>query len=297
MKVDARKPCATRWTSAEGSTISDFSSIAPRYRETATVQRAAAERLFDMLRIGREDDVLDLGCGTGHLTQRIRAMTDGVVAGIDPSPGMIAEAKGGASAGVAFEVGTAESLAAVERYDAILCNSALQWFSEPSRALSNCLAALRPGGRMAVQAPARADYCPNFVRSVDALKRDSRTRRDFAGFRAPWLFLESAAEYAGLFTGVGFSVVSSEIEEARQRCTPTKAYEVFESGAAAGYLNPDHYATRPTPAYFAAAREVIARELRSQATADGALELTFFRIYLLVRKPRAGAASRAGCGA
>ena len=247
-----------------------------------------------MLRIDREDDVLDLGCGTGHLTQKIRAMTDGVVVGMDPSPGMIAEAEaeveGGAPAKVVFEVGRAESLAAVDRYDAILCNSALQWFGESSRALSNCLAALRPGGRMAVQAPARADYCPNFVKAVDALKRDSRTRRDFAGFRFPWLFLGSAAEYAGLFADVGFSVVSSAIEEARQRCTPAKAYEVFESGAAAGYLNPDHYATRPAPGYFAAAREVIARELRSQAAADGALELTFFRIYLLARKPRAGMA-------
>jgi hypothetical protein len=143
---------------------------------------------------------------------------------------------------------------------------------------------------MAVQAPARADYCPNFVRAVNGLRRDSRTRRDFAGFRSPWLFLGFAAEYAGLFADVGCSVVSSEIEEARQRCTPAKAYEVFESGAAAGYLNPDHCAAPPRPGCFAAAREVIAREFRSQASADGTLELTFFRIYVLARKPTAGMA-------
>ena len=34
-----------------------------------------------------------------------------------------------------------------EAFDAILCNSAFQWFTDGERALRNCFAALRPGGR------------------------------------------------------------------------------------------------------------------------------------------------------
>ena len=52
-------------------TLSDFTSIAPIYRQSATLQKSAAERLFWMLAITRADDVLDLGCGTGHLAQEI----------------------------------------------------------------------------------------------------------------------------------------------------------------------------------------------------------------------------------
>jgi trans-aconitate methyltransferase len=197
---------------------------------------------------------------------------------------MIAEAQRQALAGVAFEVGSAESLDDLDRYDAILCNSAFQWFHDPPSALANCLAALRSGGRMAIQAPARSDYCPNFIQAVGTLRSDPRTRGDFDRFRSPWFFLESADAYARVFTDVGFAVEFSEITTVREQCTPAHAHEVFESGAAAGYLNAGCYPTPPSPDYFPAARALIARQLQSQAI-DGVLELTFFRIYLLARKP------------
>ncbi|MFL5264631.1 MAG: methyltransferase domain-containing protein, partial [Anaeromyxobacteraceae bacterium] len=44
-------------------------------------------------------------------------------------------------------------------FDVVFCNSALHWFKETARALAACRRALRPGGRMAMQAPARQDYC------------------------------------------------------------------------------------------------------------------------------------------
>ena len=72
--------------------MSNFTTIAPKYQQTATLQKSASERLFEMLQISRTDDVLDLGCGTGHLTQTIRSKTDGIVVGTDPTDEMIAEA-------------------------------------------------------------------------------------------------------------------------------------------------------------------------------------------------------------
>ena len=265
--------------------MSDFSSIAPTYRQTATLQKSAAERVFDLLAIGPADTVLDLGCGTGHLANQIRQKTSGRILGLDPSAGMIAEARRQAAAHVEFQVGTAEELDFPDSFDAIFCNSAFQWFRDPPRALANCFAALRSGGRMAIQAPARREYCPNFLAAVDGLSRDPRTQATFAHFRPPWLFLETAGAYADLFRQAGFDVVSSAIEEVKQRCSPAKAFETFESGAAAGYLNPACYAV-PWPEDFpAVAREILARGFERQAGADGQLDLTFFRIYLLARRP------------
>jgi ubiquinone/menaquinone biosynthesis C-methylase UbiE len=266
--------------------MSDFSSIAPKYKQTATLQKSAAEQLFDLLRISKADDVLDLGCGTGHLTAQLRQLTAGKVAGIDPAAGMIDVARREAAGDVEFLVGTAEALDMPGQFDAIFCNSAFQWFRDPGRAVARCHATLRPGGRMAIQAPARARYCPNFVEAVAALRLDPRTRDTFSRFHSPWCFLETAEEYAAVFQRAGFAVVSSEIEAVQQRCAPGKAFEMFESGAAAGYLNPRCYAGAWPAGYLAAAREIIAGQFEAQAASDGQLELIFFRIYLLARKPQ-----------
>lgn len=84
--------------------MSNFTTIAPKYRQTATPQRSASERLFDMLEISRTDDVLDLGCGAGHITRTIRSKTDGIVVGTDPSAGMIAKATQRYTPTKAFEI-------------------------------------------------------------------------------------------------------------------------------------------------------------------------------------------------
>ena len=265
--------------------MSDFSSIAPKYRQTSTLQKSAAERVFDLLAIGPAEAVLDLGCGTGHLTNLIRQKTAGKVLGLDPSEGMIAEARRQAVTNVEFQVGTAEELNFAGQFDAIFCNSAFQWFRDPPRALANCRTALRPGGRMAIQAPARHDYCPNFLAAVDGLRHDPRTQAVFAHFRPPWYFLETAADYTAVFQRAGFTVVSATIEDVKQRCSPAKAFEMFESGAAAGYLNPTCYDTHGPKDYISAAREIIARGFERQAGADGLLDLVFSRIYLLARRP------------
>jgi trans-aconitate methyltransferase len=248
-------------------------------------QKSAAERLFWMLGVERTDDVLDLGCGTGHLAQEIRVLTDGRVVGIDLSPEMIALAREAAPATIEFGTGDVHALDMPEAFDVILSNSAFQWFKDGELALRNCLAALRPGGRMAMQAPARQEYCPQFVHAVARLAGDPRTAETWSHFHTPWTFYETGEEYARLFEAAGFSVVAAEMEELREHATPERALEMFESGAAAGYLNPECYDV-PLPAGYAeAARELILDDLSSRAGGDGLVELLFSRVYVLARKP------------
>jgi trans-aconitate 2-methyltransferase len=265
--------------------MSNFTTIAPNYQQTAMLQKSASERLFDMLDIRRNDDVLDLGCGPGNLAQKIRSATDGIVVGIDPSGGMIAEAQRNSAPDITFYVGDAESLNMADQFDAIFCNSAFHWFRDPWRAVVNCYNALRSSGRIAIQAPARTNYCPNFLLATDSLKGDPRTQEPFTHFRSPWFFLETAEGYGDIFTGAGFSILSSVIETVTQRCGPEKTFEMFESGAAAGYLNPDCYETALPSDYISTARDLLARHFHSQAASDGQVELTVFRIYLLACKP------------
>ncbi len=53
----------------------DISKIAAKYEDYSSVQRSAAEVLLKLLEIVCRDDVLDLGCGIGNLTRKIREMT------------------------------------------------------------------------------------------------------------------------------------------------------------------------------------------------------------------------------
>ena len=49
-----------------------------------------------------------------------------------------------------------------------------------------------PGGRMAMQAPARHDYCPQFVHAVGTLAATRGPARPGRRFRTPWTFYETA---------------------------------------------------------------------------------------------------------
>ena len=264
--------------------MSNFTAIAPRYQRTSTVQQSAGERLLELASLVGTEDVLDLGCGTGQITSLIRSRTKGLVMGVDPSAGMIAEARRNHGEGIDFRVDSAETLATTQRFDAVVCNSAFQWFRDPRRALANCRKVLRPGGRIAIQAPARSDYCPAFTRAAAALGSDLRTRDVFSRFRSPWFFLETAEDYARLANDAGFVVRSSWIDTVTQRCPPAKVLEVFDSGAAAGYLNPDFYDVPLPSDYTPNARAVITSSFASQSHDDGLVDLTFFRIYLLAER-------------
>jgi trans-aconitate methyltransferase len=265
----------------------DFTGISVRYDQDSLVQKSASEKLISLLDIRSNDDVLDLGCGTGSITRRIRSLTEGKVAGIDPSEGMIREAKEKqAGMDIDFGVNAAEGFVSQEAFSVIFCNSAFQWFRDPERALGNCYAALKRGGRMGIQAPATQTYCPNFIQAIDDVGRDSRTSHAFAGFRSPWLFLETADAYAELFRKSGFDVTFATLENLKSSHTPDKAMAIFESGAAAGYLNRAYYVSSVDERYAATFREIVRASFHRQAGQDGKVELTFNRVYLVARKDR-----------
>jgi len=264
---------------------SDFSCIASEYEKTSLVQNSASDELFELLAIGETEYVMDLGCGTGHITKTIREITGGKVVGIDSADGMIREAhQNYGHLGIDFEVRPAHHLEYFEQFDVVFCNSTFQWFKPPEPALRSCYQALRKNGRIGIQAPARNVYSPNFIEAVGKVSADTSTKETFEQFESPWFFCETPEEYASVFTEAGFEIVSSKIEKITTTYTPEEVFGIFDSGAAAGYLNQAYYKLPLTQEYIENFRSIVRSSFIEQANKDGKVELTFFRIYLIAKK-------------
>ena len=89
--------------------------------------------------------ILDVGCGTGHLTADIAA-TGSLTFGIDASPAMIAQARQNFPK-LQFQLMDATEFQSEPVYDAVFSNAALHWMLKPDRVVAAVAGALKPGGR------------------------------------------------------------------------------------------------------------------------------------------------------
>jgi trans-aconitate 2-methyltransferase len=135
----------------------------PSSWDPAQYRRFAAERaqpfhdLLDKLGDRPVRRAVDLGCGPGELTV-VAAERLGVerMTGIDHSPAMLAAAAELVSERVAFEVGDISAWTSDADHDLVLAAASLQWVPDHREVLTRWVAALAPGGRLAVQVPANA---------------------------------------------------------------------------------------------------------------------------------------------
>jgi trans-aconitate methyltransferase len=152
------------------------------------------------------------------------------------------------------------------------------------KAIRNCHAALRRGGKIRIQTPAKNCYSPNFIEAIGKVKEDSRTRNIFAHFNTPWFSLETAEEYRELFQRCGFRVTLSRIENITTEHTSEEVFNIFSSAAAAAYLNQDCYNAEIGADYIDSFREIAKDAFVQQANTRGKVELIFNRIFLVAIK-------------
>ncbi len=108
-----------------------------------------AEGLLELLAPQPGEQILDIGCGTGHLTAKIAA-SGARVTGVDRSPEMIRQAREAYPA-MCFEVADARQIPLVERFDAVFSNATLHWIKEPEKVIGEVARLLGPGGRFVAE--------------------------------------------------------------------------------------------------------------------------------------------------
>jgi trans-aconitate methyltransferase len=159
-------------------------------------QQGAA--LLELLGPKPGERVLDLGCGTGHLTAQVAAAGAKVV-GLDLAPTMIEEARR-TYPQLCFVQGDARDFAFDEPFDAVLSNAALHWVKPPEKVIACVSRALKPGGRFVAEFGGRGN-----VQRIAAALAGAAAAIGPGEWRSPWYF-PAIAEYATLLEAGGLEV-------------------------------------------------------------------------------------------
>ncbi|RPH57826.1 methyltransferase domain-containing protein [bacterium] len=166
-----------------------------------------AAKVADAARIRPGERVLDVACGTGILAREVARRTgpSGHVAGIDPSPGMVAVARRLAPE-VEWREGVAESLPFPDQsFDAVVSQFGLMFFADRRQALREMLRVLDSGGRLAVAVWDALENIPAYRSEVELLEQMAGGRAADA-LRAPFV-LGDREDLARLFSEAGAASV------------------------------------------------------------------------------------------
>jgi SAM-dependent methyltransferase len=143
--------------------------------------------------------ILDLGCGDGALTVRLReAGADAV--GADSSPDFVETAR---ARGLDVRLVDGHDLASEfdGEFDAVFSNAALHWMTRPREVIDGVRHALKPGGRFV----AEFGGFGNVAAIVTALMAVARARGGDTALAFPW-FYPTPAQYSGYLEDAGFEV-------------------------------------------------------------------------------------------
>lgn len=206
---------------------------AEKYDGTKAPQIDAGRELIDAARLRETESVIDIGCGTGKLTVRLASLAHkGSVTGIDPSPEMLEKAREISTgfSNLSFRQVEAQSLDFTEEFDLAFSNSAMQWVKAQGQALNRIYLALKPGGRIAFQMPAK-NFCTEFLDYTAETMAMPEFEKYFHNRELPW-YLALREEYEAMLTQTGFKKVDVSRREYRYVFSSIK--EVLDWWASAG---------------------------------------------------------------
>ncbi|MFH7025301.1 MAG: class I SAM-dependent methyltransferase [Heteroscytonema crispum UTEX LB 1556] len=107
------------------------------------------EDLLQLLNPKPGESILDLGCGTGQLTEKI-ALSGAQVMGIDYAPAMIEKARQNYPQ-LQFDVADGRNFQVEKLLDAVFSNAALHWVPEADAVIRCIYQALKPSGRFVAE--------------------------------------------------------------------------------------------------------------------------------------------------
>jgi trans-aconitate methyltransferase len=158
------------------------------------------EDLVQLLAPAGGERILDLGCGTGYLTNLIVA-SGAEVRGLDNSPAMIEKARA-SYPDIEFQLGSATDFQFERPFDAVFSNAVLHWVLDKEGAIDSAYRNLRPGGRFVLEMGGKGN-----VEKIVLAIRKALTRHGYYKNAAlqVWYY-PSLGEYTTLLEKKGFRI-------------------------------------------------------------------------------------------
>jgi trans-aconitate methyltransferase len=166
------------------------------------VSRLSEDLVSEWLKPQVGERILDLGCGTGYLTQKI-ADSGAAAVGLDASPEMI-ERAWAQYPHLEFIVADATNFRFDQPFDGVFSNAALHWIHEAASVVECVYDALKPGGRFVTEFGCKGNVATVVKATEEALRENSYP----ALTRPPWYF-PSLGEYTSLLEQQGFFVAQA----------------------------------------------------------------------------------------
>jgi trans-aconitate methyltransferase len=161
------------------------------------------EDLLGLLNAQAGEWVLDVGCGTGHLTAKI-AESGAQVIGLDNSPDMILKAREAYPMMRWVQASASQfslsDLQMTQPFDAIFSNATLHWVTDAEGAVRSMAQALCAGGRLVIEFGGK-DNVSSIAAAVQATIRELFGRDSQHGW-----FFPSIGEYAPLLEKYDFEI-------------------------------------------------------------------------------------------
>src|ERR1700760_4882630 len=149
--------------------IYDTNWNATEYDDNYNYVYKYGEVVVKLLAPQQGERILDLGCGTGYLTNII-AQAGARVIGIDKSAAMIERAQA-AYPDLDFRVMSATEFQFDTPFDAIFSNATLHWVLDKDSAIDHIYQALRTGGRLVLEMGGKGNVEEILVATRKALTR------------------------------------------------------------------------------------------------------------------------------
>jgi trans-aconitate 2-methyltransferase len=166
---------------------------AERYHNLSAPQQAWGRRVLERLPLAGDELVLDLGCGTGRLTEELqRRLPTGRVIGADRSDAMIEAAamwlcEHAPRAVVVQADGAALPFRRV--FDAVFSGATFHWILDHGALFRSIVTALKPGGRLVAQCGGAGNLAL-LRRRADRLRAAPPFAFFFEDWTEPWYYAD-----------------------------------------------------------------------------------------------------------
>lgn len=187
---------------------------ASSYHKISDIQFKEGLTLIEELTPQIKDKVLDIGCGTGRLSQVLgeRVGPEGVVVGVDPDKDRIKvaiEEKESGKTNLIFVVADDQSFPE-DQYDMVFCSNVIHWIKDKEKVFDRVYKNLRPGGKFGFIAMHNSEEQDELAMEVIKLGSSQEVLDKLKGS----LYYEPLEYYKKLAADYNFEITHEAVNEA-----------------------------------------------------------------------------------